>query len=149
MTTTTQRCNLSQLSANERHVGGQNLACVVAGPRTCLKYLSKPLLYLERLRRQANKNGSRPLKKILKTVTNKRKIKEIKTLLTNQNILEDVICYWAQKIMRNGNKLKPHLYFRGIVGLKTSFSQNMIVQNSFWVSSNGGYSLALFFKFYF
>ena len=49
----------------------------------------------------------------MKTVTNKRKIKELKILLTKQNILEDVICYWAQKITRDGNKLKQHLYFGG------------------------------------
>ena len=61
-----------------------------------------------------DKNGSWPLT----TVTNKRKIKELKTLLTKQNILEDVICYWAQKIMRDGNKLKLHLYFWGNCGFK-------------------------------
>ena len=44
-----------------------------------------------------------------------------------------MICYWAQKIMRDGNKLKPHIYFGGgIVGLNSSFSENMIIQNSFW-----------------
>ena len=61
-----------------------------------------------------DKNGSWPLT----TVTNKRKIKELKTLLKKQNILEDVICYWAQKIMRDGNKLKLHLYFWGNCGFK-------------------------------
>ena len=61
-----------------------------------------------------DKNGSWPLT----TVTNKRKIKELKTLLKKQNILEDVICYWAQKIMRDGNKLTLHLYFWGNCGFK-------------------------------
>ena len=55
--------------------------------------------------------------------------------MTKQNILEDVICYWAQKIMRDGNKLKPHLYLWGNCGFTNLLqSEHDYIKKFWWIN---------------